>query len=138
MRSRLSIQIDLHAATPIHAQIRQRIQQQLREGGLTVGERLPTVRKLAAELGVNFNTVARAYRKLDEDGSLSTQQGRGTFAVKIPSAKGAAAQQKAALAALARKYVRGAEALHAAPDDILAAVQAEQRKRNVSRETLRR
>ncbi|GAB4541800.1 MAG: hypothetical protein Fur002_10870 [Anaerolineales bacterium] len=140
MPPRFSIQIDLCAGTPLHAQIMQHIQQRLREGELTPGDKLPTVRELAAELGVNFNTVARAYRALDREGALSTQQGRGTFAVKIPAAKHTAARQKAALAALAKKYARGVAALRATPEDALAAVQAEllQRERGVPRETFRR
>jgi len=129
MPTKLFIQIDTRAGTPIHAQITQRIRQRLREGGWMAGERLPAARKLAAELGVNFNTVARAYRALDEDGALSVQQGRGTFVVKAPSAQSAAARQKTALIALAKKYLRGAAALRAAPEDALAAVQAELRRR---------
>ena len=46
---------------------------------------LPTVRQLATELRVNFNTVARAYRHLDEAGLISTQHGRGTYVWELPS-----------------------------------------------------
>ena len=48
-------------------------------GALKPGDQLPTVRQMAAELRVNFNTVARAYRILDDLGLISTQQGRGTY-----------------------------------------------------------
>ncbi len=53
-------------------------------GILKPGDQLPTVRALALELRVNFNTVARAYRILDEERIISTQQGRGTFITEIP------------------------------------------------------
>jgi GntR family transcriptional regulator len=53
---------------------------------LKPGDQLPTVRQLALELRVNFNTVARAYRMLDEAGLISTQQGRGTYILERPSA----------------------------------------------------
>jgi GntR family transcriptional regulator len=52
---------------------------------LTPGDQLPTVRQLASELRVNFNTVARAYRMLDEAGLISTQQGRGTYILDQPA-----------------------------------------------------
>ena len=51
----------------------------LADGRLIPGDQLPTVRQLAADLRVNFNTIARAYRILDEVGLISTQHGRGTY-----------------------------------------------------------
>lgn len=52
-------------------------------GDLKPEDQLPTVRQLARELKVNFNTVARAYRLLDEAGIISTQQGRGTYIMPV-------------------------------------------------------
>ena len=46
--------------------------------GLAPGDALPTVRQLAADLGINLNTVARAYRQLEAAGLVSTRRGRGT------------------------------------------------------------
>jgi len=60
-------------------QIVNQIREQVISGELAQGQQLPTVRRQAAELGVNFNTVARAYRMLDEAGGISTQHGRGTY-----------------------------------------------------------
>ena len=54
-------------------------------GELQPGDQLPTVRQLATDLRVNFNTVARAYRLLDEAGLISTQHGRGTYVWESPS-----------------------------------------------------
>ncbi len=48
-------------------------------GRLEPGEQLPTVRQLAVDLSVNPNTVVRAYRQLEIEGVLETQQGSGTF-----------------------------------------------------------
>jgi GntR family transcriptional regulator len=53
-------------------------------GDLKQGDQLPTVRELAVELRINFNTVARAYRVLDESGLISTQRGRGTYIWEKP------------------------------------------------------
>ncbi len=47
-------------------------------GELAPGDALPTVRQLAADLGINLNTVARAYRQLEAAGLVSTRRGRGT------------------------------------------------------------
>jgi GntR family transcriptional regulator len=57
-------------------------------GFLTPGTQLPTVRTLAAHLGIHFNTVARVYHQLDEEGWISAQQGRGTFVRETKYQKG--------------------------------------------------
>ena len=80
----LDIQIDFRSGEPIYTQIVNQIQQMVAEGELKQGDQLPTVRHLATELRVNFNTVARAYRILDEAGLISTQQGRGTYIWEKP------------------------------------------------------
>jgi GntR family transcriptional regulator len=80
----LTLQLDFHSGLPIYTQIVNQIQSQLVNGILKPGDQLPTVRALALELRVNFNTVARAYRILDEARIISTQQGRGTFITEIP------------------------------------------------------
>ncbi len=71
--------LDLRSGVPIYVQIVEQVQQLVTSGKLKPGDQLPTVRQLASELRVNFNTVARAYRMLDEAGIISTQQGRGTY-----------------------------------------------------------
>jgi len=71
--------LDLRSGVPIYVQIVEQVQQLVASGKLKPGDQLPTVRQLASELRVNFNTVARAYRMLDEAGVISTQQGRGTY-----------------------------------------------------------
>jgi GntR family transcriptional regulator len=76
---KLTLQLDFHSGLPIYTQIVNQIQSQLAYGVLKPGDQLPTVRALAEELRVNFNTVARAYRILDEVRIISTQQGRGTY-----------------------------------------------------------
>lgn len=80
----ITLQLDFRSGLPIYTQIVNQIQSQLVNGILKPGDQLPTVRALALELRVNFNTVARAYRILDEARIISTQQGRGTFITEIP------------------------------------------------------
>ena len=71
-------------------------------GELPAGAKLPTVRQLAADLGLAANTVARAYRELEADGVIATQGRRGTFVSSTALAQGRPA------AALAAEYVVGA------------------------------
>jgi len=64
---------------PFYRQIVDQIRFGIASGNLTTGEQLPTVRALAVELKVNLNTVAKAYKELEIQNILETQQGTGTF-----------------------------------------------------------
>lgn len=75
----LYIEIDFRSGISITDQIVEQIYDRIVLGELRTGEQLPTVRDLARQLKVNFNTVARAYRILDQAGVINTQHGRGTF-----------------------------------------------------------
>jgi GntR family transcriptional regulator len=81
------IRVDFRAQEPLYLQIARQIEQLVAGGGLKPGDQLPTVRELATEQRINFNTVSRAYRILDEAGIISTQRGRGTYIWEMPSAK---------------------------------------------------
>jgi len=75
----IEFNLDLRSGVPIYVQVVEQVQELVATGQLSPGDQLPTVRQLASELRVNFNTIARAYRMLDEAGLISTQQGRGTY-----------------------------------------------------------
>lgn len=62
-----------------YEQVRSQVAALVTGGDLAPGQKLPTVRRLAADLGLAANTVARAYRMLEADGVISTQGRRGTF-----------------------------------------------------------
>lgn len=89
--------LDFRSGVPIYVQIVEQVLAFLSSGDLKAGEQLPTVRQMAAELRVNFNTIARAYRMLDEAGLLSTQQGRGTYIIDQPVEEKTATLKKDAL-----------------------------------------
>lgn len=72
------ITLDPRSATPPFEQLRVQIAEQVRGGVLAAGERLPTVRRLAEDLGIAPNTVARAYRELEADGFVETRGRNGT------------------------------------------------------------
>ena len=63
----------------MYLQIVQQVKEALRLGLLDVGEQLPTVREVVADLAINPNTVAKAYRDLEREGLVVARQGRGTF-----------------------------------------------------------
>lgn len=102
---KLTLQLDFHSGLPIYTQIVNQIQSQLVNGILKPGDQLPTVRALASELRVNFNTVARAYRILDEARIISTQQGRGTFITEIPPPETTEKLRKESLSELTQRYI---------------------------------
>ena len=81
------------------------IKAQIASGELQPGDQLPTVRALATDLRINFNTVARAYRMLDEDRIISTQQGRGTYITEKPPPKVTERMRRESLENLARRYI---------------------------------
>lgn len=83
----MQINLDFRSGEPIYLQIVAQVRQLVQDGRLKTGDQLPTVRQLATDLRINFNTVARAYRLLDEAGLISTQQGRGTYIWEHPSAE---------------------------------------------------
>ena len=75
--SKRTIRIDLASSLPVYQQIADQIRAMLVAGLFQPGERLPTVRQVAVDLGLNHNTVAEAYRSLAEEGWLSLERGRG-------------------------------------------------------------
>jgi DNA-binding transcriptional regulator YhcF (GntR family) len=75
----LMITVDATSAVPPFEQVRSQLAHQVATGELVVGTRLPTVRRLAADLGLAVNTVARAYRELEQSGLIETRGRAGTF-----------------------------------------------------------
>lgn len=77
--------LDAKAGSPFYRQIIDQIRFGIASGKLSTGEQLPTVRALAVELKVNLNTVSKAYKELEIQNILETQQGTGTFISGIKS-----------------------------------------------------
>lgn len=71
------IRIDLSSGTPVYRQIVDQIRTHAVEEVLRPGDVLPSVRRLALDLGIHFNTVAEAYRTLAEEGWIEVAQGKG-------------------------------------------------------------
>ena len=85
MTVKFNFQLDFRSDVPIYEQIAEELRKKIAEGQVAPGNQLPTVRQLALDLRVNFNTVSRAYRVLDEAGLISTQRGRGTYIWEEPT-----------------------------------------------------
>ncbi|MFE2867111.1 MULTISPECIES: GntR family transcriptional regulator [unclassified Embleya] len=73
------IVIDSASPVPPFEQLRAQLARQIRSHTLAVGTRLPTIRRLAADLGLAANTVGRAYRELEEAGLIETRRAAGSF-----------------------------------------------------------
>lgn len=73
--------ISLASPVPLHDQLVAGLRGLIAAGKLVEGDELPPVRQLAADLGINLNTVARAYRELTDAGLLASVRGRGTVVI---------------------------------------------------------
>jgi GntR family transcriptional regulator len=131
--------LDFRDNLPLYLQIARQIEQLVAKGELQLGDQLPTVRELATELRINFNTVGRAYRVLDETHLISTQRGRGTYIWEQPTPETMQQLRQKSLEELAQAYFNQTQqlgysaqeaveflqqviqtgAIHTAPDDTL-------------------
>ena len=80
-----AVRVDTTSQVPPYEQIRAQLAALILTGRLTAGERLPTVRQLAADLGLAPGTVARAYRELEAAELIRTRRGAGTRVAALPS-----------------------------------------------------
>ena len=111
------VRVDQHAAKPLFDQLRTQIIDGIRDGKLSPGTRLPTVRELAGQMGLAVNTVARAYRELEAAGMLETRGRFGTFVARVDPAD-------TAMATAAHTFVSAARALGIDKDDAMRYVEA--------------
>jgi GntR family transcriptional regulator len=115
---RLAPYLDRGAAVPVSRQIVEWVWLEVVTGGLDVGERLPTARQLAVDLGVNPRMVERAYGQLQRLGVLVQRPGTGTFvSVNPPSAE--EHERHTRFAALCRESLEQAEALGFRIDEVI-------------------
>ncbi|SHN14176.1 GntR family transcriptional regulator [Cryptosporangium aurantiacum] len=108
------IVIDSASPVPPFEQLRAQLARQIQDHTLAVGSRLPTIRRLAADLGLAVNTVGRAYRELEEAGLIETRGAAGSFVSAAGEQSRERAQQAAAeyAAVVASIGIDTNEALH--------------------------
>ncbi len=111
-------ELDFRSHVPIYTQLVDRIKNMIASGAFKPGDQLPTVRQMAAELRVNFNTIARAYRILDEEGVISTQQGRGTYVLESLPPESAARLRRAALEGMTKSFLAHAHQVGFKPEEV--------------------
>ena len=81
----ISFQLKADSGVPAYLQLAQQVKQALRMGIFQVGDKLPTVKEVVAEVAVNPNTVAKAYSELEHEGLVEGRQGVGTFVARRPA-----------------------------------------------------
>ena len=113
------VAIDTGSAEPPYEQVRRQIAEAVAGGRLVAGYRLPPVRRLAGDLGLAANTVARAYRELEQAGLVETRGRGGTMVTAAGDAR------KEAARAAAQQYVTQTRRLGLSPDEILRLVEAQ-------------
>ena len=99
----------------------EQIYDQYIQGEYETGQQLPTVRDLAKQLKVNFNTVARAYRMLDQAGIITTQHGRGSYI--LPRSNIEISQRMMELDQYTKEFLQHMEEKNYSPTEILAVFQ---------------
>ena len=105
----MQIRIDHASGRPVYQQIIDQIKRDIALGRLTLEEKLPTVRQLAAQLAINPNTIAKAYRQLEQEGIIVTKPGAGAFVANLDSNLSKAVKKRLISAELERIAV---EAFH--------------------------
>ena len=131
----LAISLDPGSDLPLYQQIVDHVWVKVAEGVLDPGEKLPTVRQWAVDLGVHPNTVARAYKELELLGVVVRRAGEGTF-VGLKPADRHEIERQAELERLCLKVLSQAQALGFTADELLESL-AELQSRGDSRSTRR-
>jgi DNA-binding transcriptional regulator YhcF (GntR family) len=114
----MDIRIDAASKVPPYEQLRAQVAAQIVDGGLATGTKLPTVRRLAEDLDLAVNTVARTYRELETAGLIETRGRAGTFVASGGD------RRRSEVARAAAAYAQKAKKLGLANDEALAIVTA--------------
>jgi GntR family transcriptional regulator len=116
----ISFHVTVSSAVPAYMQIVEQVRRALRLGRLEPGDRLPTVREVAAAVAVNPNTVLKAYRELEHEGLVEGRPGLGTYVVR--SLSGPAPQTLDMLRTSLESWIDTARAAGLEPEHIRAVV----------------
>jgi DNA-binding transcriptional regulator YhcF (GntR family) len=111
----LGIAIDRRADVPIGVQLAWALRTRIGDGRFAPGQRLPGLREVAEEIGVNVNTVRTVYQRLEQEGLIDSQQGSGTFVGPTP-------RRPSAVGTIAANAAREAHATGVDPREVAAAL----------------
>lgn len=81
----MSFHLSSDSGVPAYVQLVQQVKQAMRMGALNVGDKLPSVKEVVAEVAINPNTVMKAYWELEHDGLVEGRQGVGTYVTQLPA-----------------------------------------------------
>jgi GntR family transcriptional regulator len=118
----MSFQLNPGSGLPAYLQLVQQVKQALRMGILDIGDKLPTVKEVVAEVAVNPNTVMKAYWQLEHEGLVEGRQGVGTFVASRPAGPLPAIQHR--LARNLERWVQAAREAGLDDDGIESMVRA--------------
>jgi len=90
----MQVRIDNASDRPVYLQIIDQVKRDIALGRLAREEKLPTVRQLAQQLAINPNTIAKAYRQLEQEGIIVTKAGAGAFVASLDSNLSRAVRRK--------------------------------------------
>jgi len=121
-KDKARLRIDTLSGVPIYRQIIDWVKFRVAAGRFHPGEQLPTVRQLAVDLGVNANTVARAYMELERMGLVNTLQGKGTFIAELEISMDQVVRGLK-LKAIVNEVLSKASDLGFKPEELLAEIQ---------------
>ncbi len=126
--------LDTASGVPIYRQIIDWVKVAMANGQLSAGQQLPTVRQLAVDLNVNYNTVARSYLELERMGLVHTLRGKGTYIAdrEVPDDE---LVRVAKLRELVTEFLSKATDFGFSPADILAEMQDRQATPGVKEES---
>ncbi|MCL2842353.1 MAG: GntR family transcriptional regulator [Oscillospiraceae bacterium] len=113
------LSLDFTSDIPIYQQLRNQIVLGIASGTLTPGEKLPTIRALAQELGINMMTVSKAYQILKQEGYIASDRRNGAWVA--PRSDGSAALER--LEGSLRLIVAEARVAGVTADTVIALIQ---------------
>lgn len=116
-------ELDHAGGIPVWIQVKNRISYLIGSGAYCEGDQLPTVRRLAVDLDISYNTVNRAYMDLEREGYISTRKGRGTF-VLARNSVGCAREESGSIELLVDDMIKTCAAAGMGDADIVALVES--------------
>jgi GntR family transcriptional regulator len=122
------------SGVPVYLQLIEQVRHAVETGALRAGDQLPTIRKVAGELVINPNTVARAYRELEQEGILELRHGTGAF---VKESAGGRARVLRSAHALVRGAIERLASLELSDDELRRVLESElarERAEKVERE----
>lgn len=121
----LDIQVEYHSGIPVYKQIISAIEAAIALGQLADGDKLPSIRELSAQLGINPNTTAKVYRELELKGLIESRAGSGSFVLFQETLTLSATEKRNLVSSLFGNLLQEAKKLHISEQEVLAYLKKE-------------